>query len=264
LYHPLSPETPKQGKLATQVLKGEAQREAASLSELGRYDIVLVVDRSGSMSEPVDGSGTTKWQWCSHDISEFTGKIKPYLTGDGIELVTFNTSYTIEKNCTPDTVNAIFAKQSPEGSTDLAAPLKALFDQHFRESPKRPMLIAVLTDGMPNRGATLNDLIIDATRRMHSPDEIRLVFMQVGNEFEGRALLETLDQYLVHNGAAYDIVDSVAFGNMRRGILDPLIVTIRHDWHPVIKPGTENSVPPPIHTEASFKIEPPPKKPSEP
>jgi len=265
MYNPLSPETAKEGKTKTDILKGSAREEATSLSELAKYDIVLVVDRSGSMNEPVDGAaGVTKWKWCAENISDFTAKIKPYLTGEGIELVTFGTSFTIQKNCSPEAVKALFAKQTPEGSTDLSAPLKALFNQHFLENSKKPMLIAVMTDGMPNRGAFLNDVIIDATKKMHSPEEIRLVFMQVGNEFDGRALLETLDDYLVHSGAAYDIVDSVAFGNMKNGILDPLIITIRHDWHPVTKPGPVSSTVPEVHTESTYKIESPPKKPSEP
>jgi hypothetical protein len=264
MYNPLKAEVGKEGKTKSDSLKGAAQQEATSLSELAKYDIVLVVDRSGSMNEPVDGGGLTKWKWCSDNISEFTNKIKPYLTGEGIELVTFGMTYTVQKNCSPESVNGLFSKESPQGNTDLASPLKALFDQHFSSSSKKPMLIAVLTDGMPNRGAFLNDVIIDATKKMRYPDEIRIVFMQIGNEFEGRALLETLDNYLVHNGAAYDIVDSVAFGNMRQGILDPLVITIRHDWHPVTKHGPESTVPEPVHTESTYKIEPPPRKPSEP
>jgi hypothetical protein len=263
MYNPLSPEIAKAGKARTDTLKGVARQEGTSLSELARYDIVLVVDRSGSMNEPIDDGGVSKWKWCSDNISDFTAKIKPYLTGEGIELVTFGTSYTIRKNCSPEAVKALFSRQLPEGATDLSAPLKALFNQHFLENSKRPMLIAVFTDGMPNRGAFLNDVIIDATRKMRSPEEIRLVFMQIGNESDGRALLETLDNYLVHNGAAYDIVDSVAFGNMKRGLLEPLIITIRHDWHPVSKSGPESTVPE-VHTESTYKFEPPAKKPSEP
>jgi len=260
LYNPLATEHPLEGKAKRQLLTGSAQQEATSLSELSKYDIVMVVDRSGSMNESVDG-GLTKWKWCANNIADFTAKIKPYISGQGIELVTFGTNYTTEKNVSPESVTTIFSKQTPQGSTDLSAPLKALFDQHFSQSSKKPMLIAVFTDGMPNRGAFLNDVIIDATKKMRDPGEIRIIFMQIGNEFEGRALLESLDNYLVHNGAQYDIVDSVAFGNMKKGILEPLIITIHHDWHPVAGKGTQPAEPPP---DTVYKIEPPPKKPSEP
>jgi len=265
LYNPRSAETEKKGKPSNADTAKQEEKEA--LSELGKYDIVLVVDRSGSMNEPVDGAGTTKWKWCAENISEFTGKIKPYLTGTGngagIEVVTFGTNYTIQKSSSPDQVKELFSKQSPKGSTDLAGPLKALFDRHFLEGATRPMLIAVMTDGMPNRGAILNDVIIDATRRMRSPEEIRLVFMQIGNDFEGRAFLETLDNYLVHNGARFDIVDSVAFGTMGKGMVDPLIKTVRHDFHPVMKKGPEVLIP--ERPESNYKTSsPPPKKPSEP
>ncbi len=261
LYNPRATETDKRSKAST--ADAAKQEEKDALSELGKYDIVLVVDRSGSMNEPVDGAGATKWKWCADNISEFTGKIKPYLTGTGIEVVTFGTSYSIQKNSSPEEVKELFSKQSPQGSTDLGAPLKAVFDQHFLEGGTRPMLIAVMTDGMPNRGAILNNVIIDATRRMRSADEIRLVFMQIGSEFEGRAFLETLDNYLVHNGAKYDIVDSVAFGTMGKGMVDPLIKTVRHDYHPVMKKGPEVATP--ERQESNYKTgSPQPKKPSEP
>jgi hypothetical protein len=265
MYNPLQAESAKTGKTKSPVLSGSAQQLASSLTLISKYDIVLVVDRSGSMNEPVNGSsGLSKWQWCEDNISQFTSQIKPYLTGDGIELVTFDTSYTIQKNCTPETVKEIFAKEKPSGATDLASPLKALFAQHFAGNLKRPMLIAVLTDGMPNRGSVLNDVIIDATHRLHSAEEVRLVFMQVGNEFEGKALLQTLDDYLVHNGATFDIVDSVAFGNMTKGLLEPLCITIEHDWHPVLTGVGQGEPPPSSHIERSYEITPPVKKPSEP
>jgi len=263
MYNPRPVADDKRDKSHIDSAEIAKNQEKEALSELGKYDIVLVVDRSGSMNEPIDGAGTSKWKWCGDNISVFTDKIKPYLSGAGIELVTFGTTYTTQKNCSPETVKSLFSKQSPQGSTDLSGPLKALFDQHFLESANRPMLIAVMTDGMPNRGVILNDVIIEATRKMRSPDELRLVFLQIGNEIEGRAFLETLDHYLVHSGAAYDIVDSVAFGTMGKGISDPLIKTIRHDWHPVMKRGPE--VAPPERRESNYKSEPPPpRKPSEP
>ena len=262
MYNPLQAEDAKAGKAKSPVLNGSAQ-QVDSLSELSKYDIVLVVDRSGSMNEPLNGSsGISKWKWCEDNISQFASQIKPYLTGDGLELVTFGTSYTIQKYCTPETVKEVFAKEKPSGATDLASPLKALFAQHLAGNVKKPMLIAVLTDGMPNRGSVLNDVIIDATHNLHSAEEVRLVFMQVGNEFEGKALLQTLDDYLVHNGATFDIVDSVAFGNMTKGLLEPLRITIAHDWHPVLTHKAEG--PPSTHIEHSYEITPPVKKPSEP
>ncbi len=196
---------------------------------IGDYDVVVVIDTSGSMGFNLSSEPATKWEWCSNYIHTFAQKMRPYIKG-GIKIVTFNASYNVESHCTPERVEEIFASTTPRGGTDMGSPLNEVFKEHFDGPRDRPLLVAVLTDGMPNLGPKVEDVIIDATRNMRSPKEIRMTFLEIGEEFDGRNLIKLLDDYLVYEGAKYDIVDSLVFEQVKRmGLAEALVRAINEE-----------------------------------
>lgn len=51
---------------------------------------------------------------------------------------------------------------------------------------------------------------------MSAPDQIKIVFFEIGNDAEGAALLKLLDFELMSEGALYDIVDADSFARLQQ------------------------------------------------
>ena len=202
----------------------------ARLKELAGYQIVLVVDRSGSMQFPLQSFPETKWQWAQAQIGGLAQKLKPHLDRRGIDLISFSETYNVERGCTPEHVMNFFHDTIPNGGTDMGSPLETVFHDYLATPHDRPLLIAVMTDGMPNRGPDVKEVIIEATRGMQAANEIRLVFLEIGEEFDGWSTIKGWDDNLVASGARYDIIDSVEFSELaRRGLADELVEVIKRN-----------------------------------
>lgn len=229
----LSKEVATQGKEKIPVLSvvptpivDVKQQEEEKEKLLSKFDIVIVIDTSGSMGSPLTSEPASKWMWCEKYIHDFSTKMRPYLQG-GITVVTFNKTYDIERHCTPERVRQIFETTTPAGGTDMGSPLQEVFRDFLATGRAKPLLVAVLTDGMPNLGPKVEDVIIDATRDMRYPNEIRMTFLEIGEEFDGRQLLKYLDDFLVYDGAKYDIVDTLTFEQVKQiGLIDALLQAI--------------------------------------
>jgi hypothetical protein len=200
----------------TTKLAGNAvQSKDPAWRKLQKYDIVMLIDQSGSMSDAVDTSGLSKWDWCKNQLSTFASQALEN-TGRRFTIVTFNGDYRLRANCSSPEVLSTFTNNQPGGATDLATPLDAVLNNYLSHSQVNPLLVVVLTDGMPARPDFVEKSIIDATRRMTSPEQIKIVFFEIGNDPEGRALLRLLDAGLTAEGARYDVVDANGFDQLRQ------------------------------------------------
>lgn len=184
-------------------------------ADLGKRDYVLVIDRSGSMAEPVKkkflGVGQqSKWQFMQETVMAVARKCQEF-DDDGIDLYTFNTSFKKFENTTPEKVKEIFDTVGPNGGTDFVPVLKACIDTHFARANK-PTTIFVVTDGCPSDGATgqreLAKLIINAANKLEHGDELGIEFLQVGDDDAARDFLKKLDEGLEAAGAKHDIVNT--------------------------------------------------------
>lgn len=194
------------------------------LSILSKYDVNLLLDRSGSMAEP-DCGGESRWEWCrsqTERLSDVTSTVFP----DGFELILFALDYEDEGKRTLSNLNDVFTNNHPGGSTVMSGAIRHCFQQylHRRElGSNRPLVIAVITDGMPQDCDEIRTEIIAMTHKMHDFNEVKITFLKVGNATEGDAFMRELDDGLVLKGAEYDIVDSKSFDELRRcGLLKAL------------------------------------------
>jgi hypothetical protein len=78
-----------------------------------------------------------------------------------------------------------------------------------------PLLVVVLTDGMPARPDLIERSIVETTKRMTSPEQIKIVFFEIGNDADGAAVLRLFDFGLMAEGAKYDIVDANSFSRLQ-------------------------------------------------
>lgn len=178
---------------------------AAATAKLSEYDFVVLVDKSGSMAEPVKaGASRTRWEAVQESALQFARDVGQF-DSDGIDVVVFGGS-TIDSHTgvTADKVKEVFAQYSPRGGTPLTEALAAGLKLAGKSDKKD--FIVVFTDGVPDDKASAAKLIIEAANRQETDDALTILFVQVGDDGSASAFLKKLDDDLT--GAKFDIVDA--------------------------------------------------------
>lgn len=231
-------------------LSGAAARTKREqvLKLLSLYDLVLVIDRSGSMNTEDCPSGLSRWQWCQQQAKDLVASLKPYIKS-GLSIITFSDSFDAFDHVNIDTIDTVFENVDPGGSTDLVDPLKYEFSKYFNGPHNKPLLLAVITDGLPNQPSRdprlLQDVLIDATKHMDNSRQVAVTFLQIG-DFAGQRQLVDLELNLVANGGRFDIIDVKTFAELKLSGLPEAMVE-------AVLPGENRK------TAQSGALPPPPK-----
>jgi hypothetical protein len=210
--------------------------DAASkeLSPLSNHDVVLIIDRSRSMSITdcfpafVDNIGrqfyrpVRRWQWCHEQTVELAKKTEIALP-DGLTVVLFAKTFATYNNANIDSIESIFAdtNNKPDGGTDTATALSSQIEAYFDRKSKlgehiKPLLIAIISDGCPDNPALFCQVIVKATQSMNQPGEIAITFLQVGNDNRAIYLLKQLKNGLLDQNAKYNIVNIIPFPELNK------------------------------------------------
>jgi hypothetical protein len=188
-------------------------------------NILLVVDKSGSMSLVGTGSNLTKWQAIQQALASALGDLAPY-AAFGLELfpardVPLNSGQKCDDNCcrlatTPDVaigpgtttvpqiLEVVQNQTGPGGQTPTAKAL-ALAEEYFQSLGTAPgkRLVFLITDGGPNCSSTLTSCAGSActTNLDHQNDPSYQT-----------ATLNWCDDPVLHDGPRYclDTEDTVA------------------------------------------------------
>ncbi len=208
------------------------------LSLLSRYDVVVLQDRSSSMGTkerfPSHGDGRPvkmkRWGWCLEQALDLTRQTA-YLPRPGITLAIFSSKYDLFNNVTMAQIPSIYARQGLFIGTKMVPPLEEQLELYFGRRSRgqaRPLLVAVISDGHAADDKKLCRLLVDTTHRLRDPDEVSIVFLQIGYDDDGDKLLETLDNKLMKRGARFDIVSVTRyFEVIRVGLARALVDTIK-------------------------------------
>jgi len=184
----------------------------AAATVLSEHKIILFIDQSGSMKKTDCPGGLSRWDWCAQQSAELARLLVP-LAHDGLDIVPFATEYKVYENCTPATVAKIFKTETPKGKTNLLNPLIGQLAHHLanKDPNRRPLVIAIISDGRPDQEMEVSNAIVTATKKMKFPREVGIVFLQVGDAFNGKKFLADVDEHLVERGAKYDVVSVRTF-----------------------------------------------------
>ncbi len=219
---------------------------AEDLAKLSTHDVVLIIDKSRSMSKTDCASAAdslnaatsdlinqpclpvSRWQWCQEQTLDLTKKTQGALPA-GITVELFAEQTVIYNNVNAKDIENIFTVNHPRGNTNTALALKNQLRQYFDRRNRlgdlaKPLLLVVVTDGCPNEPSTLRYAIIDATQQMRTREEISITFLQVGNDANGGKILSELDQRLIEQKAKFDIVDVKPFAEVSKiGLASALV-----------------------------------------
>ncbi len=209
------------------------EQKATDLKKIAQYQLELIIDRSGSMDWQ-DGTGDlSKFQWCEKQTIALARALEAY--APDLTITVFNPDFQTFKNVKPAKVHEIYQHYQPEGGTDLVDPLKARIGEYLRTrtSKSKPLLIAVITDGLPNipeNPDAVLDYLVTASQEMHRPEEITVTFLQIGDTFEGQEFLRKLAYDAISAGAKYDYIDTRTFDQLKSsGLISALIAAISHE-----------------------------------
>lgn len=190
-----------------QKIDGGAAEAVPSISDsqAKEYDYILVIDKSGSMSEPSTTlEGRTRWD----EAQEFTESFARFAEkhdDDGITVITFSSSLKVYDGVKSDTVHRIFSSCQPGGSTNLAGALEEAFKKKF--SSTKAAIILVMTDGVPDSESAVKTSITNAANKLEKDGDIGIQFVQIGHDNGAAKFLGDLDDNL--KGAKFDIVNSL-------------------------------------------------------
>ena len=152
-----------------------------------------------------------------------------YAPLSNLDVVLFDNKPIKYRSVSIRSMPSIFSQNLPSGGTNVTRALKEELDSYFdrkklQPASNRPLVVAVITDGAPSSARSLKDLIIKATHRLENRNQLKISFLQIGQENQGNRLLPELDNGLVNEGARLDIVDSKPFYEVqRKGLLEVLL-----------------------------------------
>jgi Mg-chelatase subunit ChlD len=212
-----SPE--QERKLEAARVLAAAATESVDWRTLKNYEIVVMVDSSGSMDDRLNSPPMTKWEWCSKEIVSLAKEAERLGSG-GFTLCTFESNHEIFTNCTAANVRHCIMTG---GGTNLASPLNEVIDRHFKNVNRKPLLVVVITDALVSNDE-IENILIAASKRVRSPQEAQFLFLQLGDNAAGQELAQILDNELTTLGAQYDIVSSITSDplvslGLRRGMI---------------------------------------------
>jgi hypothetical protein len=205
-----------------------------SVGLLANYDLELIVDQSMSMLTMDCPNFMSRWQWCGAQAHDLADQLTPFAP-NGLTITAFAKHYYVHQNATSQNIADLFDNPAFGRGTRLAEPLQDRLNAYFarRKPGSKPLLIAVITDGVPvpqeTEPAMVANTLIDATKRIKDPHEVTVVFFQIGGgDRKGRFFLHDIDTNLVNYGARYDIVQVVSFDHLEEvGLARALLESIR-------------------------------------
>ena len=174
-------------------------------SDLKNYDIIIAIDKSGSMGDTNDYAGKTRWAYAQETTEAIARKASQY-DEDGITVCTFANGVNIYDNTTPEKVTQIFNENEPNGATNTALLLEKLFERYLA-NPVKPQIIVIVTDGEATDNNAVIKSIVEFTKKQ-AEETVSLLFLQIGKDAKAKEFLEMLDDNLKEkHGAMYDMVD---------------------------------------------------------
>lgn len=205
--------------------------EGGSLAE--NRDYTLIIDKSGSMSTPDQPGGRSRWEAAQESTLALARKCEQF-DPDGITLYLFSGRFKRFDNVTSSKVSQIFQENDPSGTTDLASVLKDATDRYFEskaagETKPNGETILVVTDGEPDDRKAVMRVIIEASRRMDTDEELAISFIQVGTDQMATRFLKVLDDELQGAGAKFDICDTVTLDDMEGMTLKEVLLNAISD-----------------------------------
>ncbi|KAK7053973.1 hypothetical protein R3P38DRAFT_2853527 [Favolaschia claudopus] len=222
-------------------MRNETLEDALEL--LRKYDTVILVDDSTSMTVPGSKKGKTRWNEAGDALEALADTAQRY-DSDGIDIYFLNNKTESLNMKSSSEVRALFSRVKPAGSTPTGERLDQILKPRLRmleeahiEPDGTPIEInsgteikrvnvIVITDGVATDDPKY--AIIDAASRLKAIRDLCLIqlgiqFVQVGNDPRATKALKELDDDLHRTRNIRDIVDTTPYSKLNPVTAEGLI-----------------------------------------
>ncbi|KAJ7936693.1 hypothetical protein B0H13DRAFT_1589372 [Mycena leptocephala] len=219
-----------------------------ALEILRKYDTVILMDDSGSMTLPGSRRGFTRWEEAGEALEALAETAQQYDT-DGIDIHFLNHPIAALNMKSSEDVRSVFKSVEASGAT----PTGERLDQILKPILLRLEAADIQDDGTPTRkgskevikrvnlivitdGEATDDPktpIIDAAERLAklrnlcmiqlNPSQVGIQFVQIGNDSAATRALKELDDDLQKKVNIRDIVDTTPYSKLNPVTADGLI-----------------------------------------
>ncbi|KAJ7248877.1 hypothetical protein B0H12DRAFT_1229248 [Mycena haematopus] len=216
------------------------------LETLRRYDTVILVDDSLSMTMRGSKRGVTRWDEAGNALADLAPAAQRY-DSDGIDIHFLNDPRSETGLKTSDAVRTAFDRITPDGFTPTGDRLHQLLNpyitrlEHANIQPDgtptdkktdkeiKRMNLIVITDGVATDDPKTS-IIHAAKRLMAMPDlclvQLGIQFVQIGNDAGATKALQKLDDEIHKTSNIRDIVDTTPYHKLHpvtaRGLVKAL------------------------------------------
>jgi uncharacterized protein YegL len=173
--------------------------------ELNKGDnFIFCFDVSASMQQTDTPNGASRIDYLKEKLSAFVNEAGKY-DDDGIDLLTFGHSVTVQPKLTPATAGTVIASlKANEGSTQTDRAIAKAYELHKAGGYEQTVCF-IATDGAPADKDAVRDVIRTIASELKEEHEFAISFLIVGKpDASLEAFLTELDDNLK---AKYDIVD---------------------------------------------------------
>lgn len=193
--------------------------------ELKKYDFIVLVDKSGSMSTTDCPGGKSRWDYAQENVLAIARECQKY-DDNGITVGVFANKLKLYENVTDGAgmLEKIFAENQPGGSTDTAGAVDHVIQEYLSSDKSKPIICVIITDGTPDSEPDLVKVIVNATKKITTREEIGLEFVQIGKDFHAHAFLDRLDNNLTAEGAKLDIVNTVTADDLGDKLISDVLI----------------------------------------
>ncbi|KAJ7628835.1 hypothetical protein FB45DRAFT_1080163 [Roridomyces roridus] len=205
-----------------------------ALELLRKYDTVILVDDSGSMTLPGSKRGLTRWHEAGQALETLAETAQEY-DGDGVDIYFMNSPKAALNVKTSTEVRLLFSKVKPSGLTPTGERLEQLVKprivdleqaridpdgtprNRMTDEPIKRVNFIVITDGAATDEPKYP--IIDAASRLKAMTNLCMVqlgiqFVQIGNDSAATRALRELDDNLHKTKNIRDIVDTTPYAKL--------------------------------------------------
>lgn len=205
--------------------------------------LVLVVDRSGSMAGSADTANMSKVDAVKAALEQVVGVLPEH---DEVALISFNHEHTVDLPLGPLTsahrsiARAAISTWQASGSTDIESPLRHAFEI-LAAAPNPSSLarrVLLFTDALPNTGNYADEDFLTLTAK-YSEQDIGLTAFGVGFDF-GAELAKQISE--VRGGNYVFMRNGAEIERMLSEDLEFLLTPIAYDFSLTVKPAAGFSV----------------------
>jgi hypothetical protein len=191
---------------------GRANSKGSDIGDLlVNHDLAIIIDRSGSMAARDCPGGLSRWQWCCGQASALAAAAAR--ESSSITVMFFNNDLEVFEHVDPKVLPRLFENYTPSGGTLMAAPLMDVLGRYF-SSRGKPLIVAVVSDGLPSDIYDLAAIVQDASDSLRYAGEVTVSFLLIGNQVDApmfKAWLGERQDGSIKNGGLTDVV---SFKNM--------------------------------------------------